>query len=262
MVENEKGHIEIKNVTQIFGDSENKVVALNDFSLDVEPGSFISFIGPSGCGKSTLLRIISGLDKPVNGKIILDGQEITKPGKDIGMAFQQSNLFPWLTIEENIAFGLKARKEYKNHKEEVKDFIEVVGLKGFEKSFPYQVSGGMAQRASLARSLVGHPKVLLLDEPLGALDAFTRMTMQDEILRLWKKYKMTVLMVTHDVDEAIYLSDKVVVMSPRPAKVEKIIEINKSRPRARSQDDFLLYRSEILKILHFGGDIQEPEYTL
>lgn len=262
MVENEKGHLEIKNVTQIFGDSENKVVALNDFSLDVEPGSFISFIGPSGCGKSTLLRIVSALDKPTSGKIILDGQEITKPGKDIGMAFQQSNLFPWLTIEENIAFGLKARKEYKDHKEEVKDFIDVVGLKGFEKSFPYQVSGGMAQRASLARSLVGHPKVLLLDEPLGALDAFTRMTMQDEILRLWEKYKMTVLMVTHDVDEAIYLSDKVVVMSPRPAKVEKIIEINKSRPRARSQDDFLLYRSEILKILHFGGDIQEPEYTL
>lgn len=262
MVENEKGHLEIKNVTQIFGDSENKVVALNDFSLDVEPGSFISFIGPSGCGKSTLLRIVSALDKPTSGKIILDGQEITKPGKNIGMAFQQSNLFPWLTIEENIAFGLKARKEYKDHKEEVKDFIDVVGLKGFEKSFPYQVSGGMAQRASLARSLVGHPKVLLLDEPLGALDAFTRMTMQDEILRLWEKYKMTVLMVTHDVDEAIYLSDKVVVMSPRPAKVEKIIEINKSRPRARSQDDFLLYRSEILKILHFGGDIQEPEYTL
>lgn len=262
MVENEKGHLEIKNVTQIFGDSENKVVALNDFSLDVEPGSFISFIGPSGCGKSTLLRIVSALDKPTSGKIILDGQEITKPGKDIGMAFQQSNLFPWLTIEENIAFGLKARKEYKDHKEEVKDFIDVVGLKGFEKSFPYQISGGMAQRASLARSLVGHPKVLLLDEPLGALDAFTRMTMQDEILRLWEKYKMTVLMVTHDVDEAIYLSDKIVVMSPRPAKVEKIIEINKSRPRARSQDDFLLYRSEILKILHFGGDIQEPEYTL
>jgi len=262
MVENEKGHLEIKNVTQIFGDSENEVVALNDFSLDVEPGSFISFIGPSGCGKSTLLRIVSALDKPTSGKIILDGQEITKPGKDIGMAFQQSNLFPWLTIEENIAFGLKARKEYKDHREEVRDFIDVVGLKGFEKSFPYQVSGGMAQRASLARSLVGHPKVLLLDEPLGALDAFTRMTMQDEILRLWEKYKMTVLMVTHDVDEAIYLSDKVVVMSPRPAKVEKIIEIKKSRPRARSQDDFLLYRSEILKILHFGGDIQEPEYTL
>ncbi len=206
--------------------------------------------------------MVSALDRPTSGKISLDGKEIVKPGKDIGMAFQQSNLFPWLSIEENIAFGLKARGEYKEHKQEVSDFIDVVGLKGFEKSFPYQVSGGMAQRASLARSLVGHPKVLLLDEPLGALDAFTRMTMQDEILRLWEKYKMTVLMVTHDVDEAIYLSDKVVVMSPRPAKVEKIIKIQTSRPRARSQDDFLLYRSEILKILHFGGEILEPEYTL
>ena len=257
-----KGHLEIKNVTQIFNDGEKSVTALNDFSLDVQPGEFISFIGPSGCGKSTLLRIVSALDRPTSGKIILDGKEIVKPGKDIGMAFQQSNLFPWLSIEENIAFGLKARGEYKEHKQEVSDFIDVVGLKGFEKSFPHQVSGGMAQRASLARSLVGHPKVLLLDEPLGALDAFTRMTMQDEILRLWEKYKMTVLMVTHDVDEAIYLSDKVVVMSPRPAKVEKIIKIQKSRPRARSQDDFLLYHSEILKILHFGGEILEPEYTL
>lgn len=257
-----KGHLEIKNVTQVFNDGEKSVTALNDFSLDVQPGEFISFIGPSGCGKSTLLRIVSALDRPTSGKIILDGKEIVKPGKDIGMAFQQSNLFPWLSIEENISFGLKARGEYKEHKQEVSDFIDVVGLKGFEKSFPHQVSGGMAQRASLARSLVGHPKVLLLDEPLGALDAFTRMTMQDEILRLWEKYKMTVLMVTHDVDEAIYLSDKVVVMSPRPAKVEKIIEIKKSRPRARSQDDFLLYRSEILKILHFGEEIQEPEYSL
>ena len=178
-----KGHLEIINVTQIFNDGEKSVTALNDFSLDVQPGEFISFIGPSGCGKSTLLRIVSALDRPTSGKIILDGKEIVKPGKDIGMAFQQSNLFPWLSIEENIAFGLKARGEYKEHKQEVSDFIDVVGLKGFEKSFPYQVSGGMAQRASLARSLVGHPKVLLLDEPLGALDAFTRMTMQDEILK-------------------------------------------------------------------------------
>lgn len=268
MVENKEnlnadsGHLEIKNVTQIFGDGPDQVIALNDFSLDVQPGEFISFIGPSGCGKSTLLRIISALDKPVSGYITLDGKEIVKPGKDIGMAFQQSNLFQWLSVEENIAFGLKARGEYKENRKDVQDIIEVIGLNGFNRSFPYQISGGMAQRASLARSLVGHPKVLLLDEPLGALDAFTRMSMQDEILRLWEKYRMTVLMVTHDVDEAIYLSDKVVVMSPRPAKVEKIIEIKKSRPRARSQDDFLLYRSEILKILHFGGEVHEPEYTL
>lgn len=138
----------------------------------------------------------------------------------------------------------------------------MVGLKGFEKSYPHQLSGGMNQRASLARALVAHPKILLLDEPLGALDAFTRMNMQDEILRIWKEHKMTMIMVTHDVDEAIYMSDKIVVMSARPAKVEKIIDVNLPRNRVRSQDSFLQYRSQILEILNFSGKVQEPEYYL
>ena len=183
-------------------------------------------------------------------------------GSDRGFAFQQANLFPWLSIKDNISFGLRARGIYKQRKDDVQKFINLVGLKGFEKSFPHQLSGGMNQRASLARALVGHPKILLLDEPLGALDAFTRMTMQDEILRIRHENSMTMVMVTHDVDEAVYLSDYIIVMTPRPAKVEKIIKIEMSHPRARSQDVFLQYRTEILKILNYAGKINEVEYSI
>lgn len=261
-MEKNEGNLQIHGVTQIFGEGDGAVKALDGFSLKIESGSFVTLIGPSGCGKSTLLRIVSGLDKATAGEVLLDGRKITGPTKDIGMAFQKSNLFPWMTVRQNIAFGLKARGEYKENRDSVTDFINIAGLSGFENALPHQLSGGMAQRASLARSLVGCPKVLLLDEPLGALDAFTRMTMQDEILRLWQKYGMTVLMVTHDVDEAIYLSDKIVVMSPRPARVEEIITVENSRPRARSQDSFLLYRSQILQILNYGGTICEPEFVV
>ncbi len=262
MVENGTVSLAIDNVTKIFDDGEKKVHALNNLSLDIRKGSFVSLIGPSGCGKSTLLRIIGGLDTPTDGELFLEGQKITKPGSDRGFAFQGSNLFPWLTVEKNIAFGLKARGIYKDKKQDVQDFIKSVGLSGFEKSFPHQLSGGMQQRASLARSLVGHPKVLLLDEPLGALDAFTRMTLQDLILDIWKKYNMTMIMVTHDVDEAIYMSDQVVVMSSRPSKVEDVVDIDLPRPRARGQDVFQVYRSRILDILNLGGRLDEPEYII
>lgn len=257
------GEININHVGKSFTNADGStVIALDDVNLTIEPGTFISLIGPSGCGKTTLLRAIAGLNVADKGGIYLDGDLITKPGYVRGYAFQQANLFPWLNIKKNIAFGLKARGIYKEEKEEVDKYIELVGLTGFEKSFPHQLSGGMCQRASLARALVGHPKVLLLDEPLGALDAFTRMIMQDEILKIWKKHQMTMIMVTHDVDEAVYLSDKVVIMSARPAKVEKIIDINLSRPRQRGQDAFLKYRTEILEILNFAGKVQELDYYL
>lgn len=256
------GKININGLTKIFDNRDEQVIALNNVDFEIPAGSFVSLIGPSGCGKTTLLRCIAGLETPTSGSISVDGTKVTKPGSDRGFAFQQANLFPWLTIRENIAFGLKARKIYKQRQADVDEFIELVGLKGFENSYPHQISGGMNQRASLARALVGHPKILLLDEPLGALDAFTRMTMQDEILRLWKEHEMTMVMVTHDVDEAVYLSDYVVVMSPRPAKVEKIIKIDMTHPRARSQDVFLKYRTDILEILHYAGKVQEPEFFL
>lgn len=259
------GNISIQNVRKEFvnqDSSQENIIALNDFTLDIQPGTFVSLIGPSGCGKSTLLRLIGGLDRPSSGSIVLDGKEIKKPGSDRGFAFQGSNLFPWLTVEQNISFGLKARHIYKDNKKDVQDFIDLIGLNGFEKSYPHQLSGGMNQRASLARALVGHPKVLLLDEPLGALDAFTRMNLQDEILEIWQKHSMTMIMVTHDVDEAIYMSDKVVVMSARPSKVEAVIDIELPRPRARAQDTFQVYRSKILDILNLGGDIGTIEYQI
>jgi len=259
------GEISIQNVTKIFPgiDSNSEdVKALNGFNLDIKPGSFVSLIGPSGCGKSTLLRIIGGLDTATEGEILLDGKKVTKPGSDRGFAFQGSNLFPWLTVEKNVAFGLKARGIYKEHKSEVQGYINLVGLTGFEKSYPHQLSGGMQQRASLARALVGHPDVMLLDEPLGDLDAFTRINLQDEILNIWKKYNMTMIMVTHDVDEAIYMSDYVVVMSARPSKVEAVIKIDLPRPRARVQDTFQEYRTQILNVLDIGGKVEDIDYYL
>ena len=257
------GEIRLLDINKTFNEgTPEEVVALNGVHFTIPAGSFVSLIGPSGCGKTTLLRCIAGLETPTSGEVFIDDVKVSKPGSDRGFAFQQANLFPWLNIRDNIAFGLKARHIYKEQKDEVDKFIELVGLKGCEKSFPHQLSGGMNQRASLARALVGHPKILLLDEPLGALDAFTRMTMQDEILRLWKEHNTTMVMVTHDVDEAVYLSDYVVVMSPRPAKVEKIIGIDLTHPRARGQDVFLKYRTKILEILDYAGKVQEVEYAI
>lgn len=246
-------------------DSE-KVIALSNLNVDIKAGEFICLIGPSGCGKSTFLRLIGGLNSPTTGEIKLDESVIENPGHERGMVFQDPTLFPWLTVYENVAYGLRIRHIYKENKKEVDKFIKLVGLEGFEKSFPHQLSGGMAQRASLARALVNNPKVLLLDEPFGALDAFTRMNMQDEILRLWRERGTTMIMVTHDVDEAIYLSDRILVMTPRPAKIEQIIEvaIGRSENLGRPRDgvDFLRLRSKILQILDFTGKHQQLEYYL
>lgn len=263
MVKEKTGAITIRNAVKKFiQPSGEEMTALNGVNLDIEAGTFISFIGPSGCGKSTLLRLIAGLEKPTEGELTIDGVPIKKAGCDRGLVFQNPTLFSWLTIYENIAFSLKARRIFKKEQSTVDEYIDLVGLKDFANSYPHQLSGGMAQRASIARALAAHPKVLLLDEPLGALDAFTRMNMQDELLRIWREKNMTVVMVTHDVDEAIYLSDKIVVMSARPAKVEKIIDVDISQKKARNAPEFLKLRSEILEILHFAGRRQEPEYYI
>lgn len=266
-LQNKEGGIKAVQVSKEFErlDGE-KTVALNNLDIEINAGEFVCLIGPSGCGKSTLLRLIAGLITPSSGVLTLDDKEIVGPGHERGLVFQDPTLFPWLTIRDNISYGLKIRHIYRENKQQVEDFIELVGLKGFEKSFPHQLSGGMAQRASLARALVNHPKVLLLDEPLGALDAFTRMNMQDEILRIWKERETTMVMVTHDVDEAIYLSDRIFVMTPRPAKIEQIIavEIGRNEVLGRKRDsvDFLKLRSQILQILDFTGKTQQPEYYL
>ena len=257
------GEINVKDVVQTFIQPDGSTLtALDHVNLNVKAGSFVSFIGPSGCGKTTLLRLIAGLTKPASGEITLDGEKIDGPHYERGLVFQNPMLFPWLSIYDNVAFGLKARKIYKDKKQEVSEYLSLVGLENFASSYPHQLSGGMAQRASLARALIGHPKVLLLDEPLGALDAFTRMNMQDELLRIRSEKSMTMIMVTHDVDEALYLSDKIVVMSPRPAKIEDIIDVKMFRPRQRNNPEFLRLRSQILKTLHYAGNEPEQEYVI
>jgi ABC-type nitrate/sulfonate/bicarbonate transport system ATPase subunit len=261
---NNKYLIEISNVHRSFRTSDgSKIYALRNVTLGIQEGAFISFIGPSGCGKTTLLRLIAGLDKPQSGTLKIDGQIIEGAHFERGFIFQQPTLYPWNTIEENIAMGLKARKIYRENKYKVQEFINAVGLNGFEKVYPHQVSGGMAQRASIARAIINEPKVLLLDEPLGALDAFKRTELQKLLLEIWKKTKTTMAFVTHDVDEAIYLSQKIVIMTARPGKISKIIDVNLSSIRDRNNGDFIALRKEILKELHLASNMsEEQEYNL
>ncbi|MDR2657672.1 MAG: ABC transporter ATP-binding protein [Oscillospiraceae bacterium] len=261
------GAIIAKNVSKTFTQPDGEEIsALSNMGLRIEPGEFVCLIGPSGCGKSTFLRLVAGLIQPTSGELFLDEKPIAGTGADRGLVSQDPTLFPWLNVYNNVAYGLKIRKVFNEKKADAQTYINLVGLTGFERSYPHQLSGGMAQRVSLARALVNEPKVLLLDEPLGALDAFTRMNMQDEILRIWKERGTTMLMVTHDVDEAIYLADRVFVMTPRPAKIEQVIKIeigrNPNHGRSRDDPDFLLMRAKILQILNFTGHKHALEYNL
>lgn len=229
-------------------------LALDGVSVSVAAGELVSLVGPSGCGKSTLLRLVAGLDSPDAGELLIGSTPIKGPSAERGLVFQDPNLFPWLTVRRNIQSGLVARGLLHEKRDEVDEFIRLVRLEKFAGAYPHHLSGGMAQRVALARALINHPKVLLLDEPLGALDAFTRMRMQDEVLRLWQGRRTTMLLVTHDIDEAIYMSDRIVIMTQSPGKIERTIPIRLDRPRDRSSADFLRFRSEILELLHFAGE--------
>jgi ABC-type nitrate/sulfonate/bicarbonate transport system ATPase subunit len=230
-----------------------QTMALDRITFGVKAAELVSIVGPSGCGKSTLLRLIAGLDFPSSGELRVGAEAITGPSAERGLVFQDPNLFPWLTVRRNIQAGLVAMGLLKDKRHEVNEFIHFVGLEGFADAYPHHLSGGMAQRVALARTLITHPRVLLLDEPLGALDAFTRMRMQDEVLRLWQSRLTTTLLVTHDIDEAIYMSDRILIMTPRPGRVDRMIPVDLTRPRDRSSSKFLELRSEILQLLHFAG---------
>ncbi len=234
-------------------DPLRKRLVLDTITISVSTGELVSLIGPSGCGKSTLLRLVAGLDQPDSGELLVGSEPITGPSAERGLVFQDPNLFPWLTVRRNIEAGLVARGMLQEKREEVDHMIGLVGLKAFARAYPHHLSGGMAQRVALARALINHPKVLLLDEPLGALDAFTRMLMQDEVLRLLQARCTTALLVTHDIDEAIYMSDRIIIMTPRPGAIDQIIPIALDRPRDRSNSTFLRLRSDILELLHFAG---------
>jgi len=217
-------------------------------------GELVSLIGPSGCGKSTLLRLIAGLDFADSGEVLIGSERINEPGAERGLVFQDPNLFPWLTVRSNIEAGLVARGVLREKRNEVDEFMRLVGLEAFDDAYPHHLSGGMAQRVALARALINHPKVLLLDEPLGALDAFTRMRMQDEVLRLWQTRRTTILFVTHDIDEAIYMSDRIMIMTQPPGRIDQTIANTLARPRDRSSPEFLRLRGNILELLHFAGN--------
>ncbi|NMW22556.1 MAG: ABC transporter ATP-binding protein [Chlorobiaceae bacterium] len=249
----EKGTLEIKNLSKSFKVDNNLLPILNNINIKFPAGAFISIIGGSGCGKTTLLRIMLGLDTNYEGEALMDGERIEGPGSNRGIVFQDHRLLPWLTVEENVAFGLD-KLNRKAKKLVVDEHIKLVGLSGFESAYPSQLSGGMAQRVAIARALANKPEILLLDEPLGSLDALTRIHMQKELERLWLLEKITMVMVTHDVDEAIYLSDKVVIMSSRPGVIKKIIDVPSSRPRDRASSEFMQIKAEILKEFHLGTE--------
>jgi len=255
MAENKKVTLTLDHVSKSFAKVETDEVthALNNVSLTMESGEFVSLVGPSGCGKSTILRLVAGLIGPTTGKILVNGEEVTGPSPDRGMVFQKPTLFPWLTVEKNIAFSLKMQGKLQGNEDKVQRMIKVIGLESFKDDYPGQLSGGMAQRVALVRSLINQPDILLLDEPLGALDAFTRMNMQDEILSMWRENRQLAVMVTHDVDEAIYMGTRVLVMDANPGRVVADIAIDREAAQDRSSPKFVEYRNDILNRLHFAG---------
>lgn len=246
--------LQLRGVTRSFPHADGPpLVALDGVALDVRAGELVALIGPSGCGKSTLLRLIAGLDEPSAGEIRVGGELVAGPSAERGLVFQDPSLFPWLTVRRNIQAGPAARGALHRHRDEVEEFMRVVGLEAFADAYPHQLSGGMAQRAALARALINHPRVLLLDEPLGALDQFTRMRMQDEVLRLWQARGTTMVLVTHDLDEAIYMCDRIVLLTPRPGRLDRVIDVALPRPRTRNDRGFLKLRSELLERLSLTG---------
>ncbi|MCS7144478.1 MAG: ABC transporter ATP-binding protein [Archaeoglobaceae archaeon] len=242
--------LQIRNVRKWFNSQEKRLMVIDGVSFDVREGEFISILGPSGCGKTTLLRIIAGLEKQDEGEILLRRKNITGPGQDRAMVFQDYALFPWRTVLGNVLFGLEIRKIPKKEAlERAKTFIKLVGLEGFENSYPHELSGGMRQRVALARALVCEPDILLMDEPLSALDAQTRNLMQTELVRIWEETKKTIIYVTHSIEEAVYLSDRIALLSKRPAKLLDLVDVDLVRPRDRFSKDFVDLRARIFKLI-------------
>lgn len=230
--------VEVKNISKTFFTEWGQVNALKKVNFTCQESEFISIVGKSGCGKTTLLRIIAGLECPSEGEVIIEGRKIDGPGFDRAVVFQEPRLFPWLTVEKNVALGIQRKKALREVQDLVNESLKLVGLANFGRAFPYELSGGMAQRVAIARALAFQPKVLLMDEPFSALDAQTRAKMQIELFELWKKTNKCVILVTHDINEALLLSQKVLVMSPSPGTIKEIVSVPLEYPR--DQDDFKL----------------------
>ena len=252
--------LSIQNVNKSFTVDGQKVDVLKDINLEVQEGEFIAIVGHSGCGKSTLLKIIAGLEKNDTGLVTVDGKEVNGPGMDRSMIFQEHRLFPWMSIEKNVQLGLKGLS--KEEKTKLSDqYLELVKLSEFKKAYPSQLSGGMSQRAAIARSLVSQPEVLLLDEPFGALDALTKIELQEELLKIRERFHNTMLMVTHDIEEAVYLADRIVVMSARPGRIKDVIKVELGTYRDRGGSDFAHYKKKIFDYF-FEEKTVLPEYNI
>jgi NitT/TauT family transport system ATP-binding protein len=262
-----RGHIKLYDVAVRFGNGESSVEATSNVSIDIKPGEFVTVIGPSGCGKSTLLNVVAGFIQPSQGVALLDGEPITGPGADRGVVFQQYSLFPWMSVRKNVEFGLKMQGSPQSERETAaRTLLGLAGLLSFENHYPDQLSGGMKQRVGIVRALATSPQVLLMDEPFGALDAQTRVVMQEILTNMWQRFQISVLFITHDIEEAIFLSDRVYVMTARPGRIKAEIVVPLARPRTRemmSSQTFHnlklelqnLIREESLKAM--GGELKE-----
>ncbi|WP_295590586.1 ABC transporter ATP-binding protein [uncultured Methanobrevibacter sp.] len=243
--------IEIKNICKSFEGKNKNLSVLKDINLTINDGELICLLGPSGCGKTTLLRLIAGLEQPSSGEIIANGEVVKKPSGDRAVIFQQYSLFPWLTVLQNVTFGLEMTK--KGTKEEniaaAERYLESVGLIDFKDSYPHELSGGMKQRVAIIRSLLNHSPILLMDEPFSAVDMQTRHKLQEQLIGVWKRFNNTIVFVTHDVDEAVYLADKIVILDKNPGRIASIVEVDIERPRRRDSREFIQIQESIVKDL-------------
>src|ERR1700691_3760197 len=248
-----RGTVHIEIACKAFAGSQARLLALKDILLTINPGEFVCVVGGSGCGKTTLLRIIAGLETDYEGAVIGDGKKLTGTGLDRGVVFQEHRLLSWLTVHDNVGFGL-AGLTPEQRSGDIRHYIRLVGLDKFEHEYPHQLSGGMSQRVAIARALAGRPEVLLLDEPFASLDALTRMRMQQEILRIWEAERPTVVLVTHDIEEAVYLADRVVIMSPQPGTIRNVLPVPLSRPRDRTDREIVRVRKLVHDELFAPGE--------
>ena len=245
--------IEVKNINKSFESMTNEdLVVLKDINLQIDDGEFVCFLGPSGCGKTTLLRLIAGLDQPTSGEIVADGEVVEKPSGDRTVIFQQYSLFPWFTVLQNVVFGLQMTKNgtKKEYIEAAERYLDSVGLIDFKDSYPHELSGGMKQRVAIIRSLLNHSPILLMDEPFSALDMQNRHKLQEQLIGVWKRFENTIVFITHDVDEAIFLADKIVILDRNPGRIAKIVEVDMERPRNRESKEFLELLDSIVEQLY------------
>ena len=247
-------HLEIRSLRHQFDFQGATLPVLDDVSFEVEPGEMLAILGPSGCGKSTLVRLIAGLESPQSGEILADGEQIRGPSPSRVVVFQDPTLYPWRTVHDNVALGLEARGQAKREGHRVTAALQLVGLADFAKAHPQQLSGGMAQRTALARALVNDPRLLILDEPLGKLDSMTRITMQTEVSNLWRQAGFTALLVTHDVEEALYMASRVIVLSDRPARIVANVRVDRDYPRGRGDQYLVDLRHHLLDLLGLGSN--------